>query len=79
MAGMCVVWGWMKRQGKFKARQVKFKLKSSSSQVKSRQVEMVVSSVNLVLFGTGGKAMKASCIGAAGMTSGFGPSYQECL
>ena len=23
--------------------------------------------------------MKASCIGAAGMTSGFGPSYQECL
>ena len=23
--------------------------------------------------------MKASCIGAAGMTSGFGPSDQECL
>lgn len=32
-----------------------------------------------MVFGTGRKAMKASCIGAAGMTSGFGPSYQECL
>ena len=28
---------------------------------------------------TGIQPMKASCIGAAGMTSGFGPSYQECL
>ena len=28
---------------------------------------------------TGSKPMKASCIGAAGMTSGFGPSDQECL
>ena len=32
-----------------------------------------------VVVGTGNKPMKASCIGAASMTSGFGPSYQECL
>lgn len=32
-----------------------------------------------MVVGTGNKPMKASCIGAASMTSGFGPSYQECL
>ena len=32
-----------------------------------------------LVVGTGSKPMKASCIGAASMTSGFGPSYQECL
>ena len=46
--------------------------------------ELIVSARALIVYmgsvvvGRVRKGMRASCIGAAGMTSGFGPSYQEC-